>query len=418
MAAALGARVRAAAEGGESEEWDLASCPGALGELVAAAFGPGPLASAEPVRVSFRVGGGKKTRLKYDPALPKDLMGLLAGAGFADDRGASACVECQGSFKYQHDTDKDLKFIHVFPFLSLPPAADGDGGGGAGGAGGGGGGAPAGEDLAEATCRTCSVAELKALAPEKLATFTQKRGAVRWLKGMAKELVALEEAMADPRSGGLSEAQQERYDSTVELPEKIEWLEAEMEAMLERGQLGKTERGDFLGELEERMQALQVSGEEARAGGKAKRAAKLDEAAEKVEAKAAAVRAIQPVELKAKHGKEMAALRKELKEIAKLEGSKQLQNVAALRRIGEREGLEERLAELWAESRGWFNTLPAGAMREGAPAGPKAAKAGGSAGPAPGDGFTAAGGGKRGGKGKVNSSRSKAKSANPFDLLS
>merc|ERR1719399_991493 len=179
--------------------------------------------------------------------------------------------------------------------------------------------------------------------------------------------------------------------------------------MLERGQLGKTERGDFLGELEERARALLVSGEEARAEGKVKRAAKLGEAAEKVEAKAAAVRAIQPIELKAKHGKAMATLRKELREIAKLEGSKQLQNVAALRRIGEREGLEERLAELWADSRGWFNTLPAGAMREGAPAGAKAAKAGGSA---------AVGGGKRGGKGKVNSSRAKAKSANPFDLLS
>merc|ERR1719399_638238 len=108
--------------------------------------------------------------------------------------------------------------------------------------------------------------------------------------------------------------------------------------MLERGQLGKTERGDFLGELEERAQALLVSGEEARAEGKVKRAAKLGEAAEKVEAKAAAVRAIQPIELKAKHGKAMATLRKELREIAKLEGSKQLQNVAALRRIGEREG--------------------------------------------------------------------------------
>merc|ERR1719399_95088 len=142
--------------------------------------------------------------------------------------------------------------------------------------------------------------------------------------------------------------------------------------MLERGQLGKTERGDFLGELEERAQALLVSGEEARAEGKVKRAAKLGEAAEKVEAKAAAVRAIQSIELKAKHGKAMATLRKELREIAKLEG---------------------------------------------APTGAKAAKAGGSAAPAPGDGFTAVGGGKRGGKGKVNSSRAKAKSANPFDLL-
>ena len=286
------------------------------------------------------------------------------------------------------------------------------------GADGGGG---AGEEPdSELTCRTCSVEELEALAPEKLATFTQKRGALRWLKGLAKEMTALEEAMADPRSGGLSEAQQARYDSTVEVAEKVEWLEAGMEAMLADGQLGKVEKEAFLEGLEERARALKANQEEALAGGKAKRAAKLGEAAETVEAKAAAVRSIQPITLKAKHGKEMAAIRKELREIAKIEGSKQLQNVAALRRVAERDDLEERLARLDADSRGWFNTLPAGALQE--PAGGRGGKGkgggGGSAGGPPGDGFTSVGGGKRGGKGKVNSSKAKAKSSNPFDLLS
>ena len=115
----------------------------------------------------------------------------------------------------------------------------------------------------------------------------------------------------------------------------------------------------------------------------------------------------------------MAAIRKELREIAKIEGSKQLQNVAALRRVAERDDLEERLARLDADGRGWFNTLPAGALQEPAVRGGKGKGAGGgsAAGP-PGDGFTSVGGAKRGGKGKVNSSKAKAKSSNPFDLLS
>jgi hypothetical protein len=39
----------------------------------------------------------------------------LRTVGFEEDRGASAVMECAGTYKYQHDTDKDLKFIHVFP---------------------------------------------------------------------------------------------------------------------------------------------------------------------------------------------------------------------------------------------------------------------------------------------------------------
>ena len=32
-------------------------------------------------------------------------------------------MECAGSFKYQHDTDKDLKFIHVFPKIDVSASA-------------------------------------------------------------------------------------------------------------------------------------------------------------------------------------------------------------------------------------------------------------------------------------------------------
>ena len=47
-------------------------------------------------------------------------MEALRGIGFEEDRGASAIMACQGMFKYQHDTDKDLKFIHVFPKARHP----------------------------------------------------------------------------------------------------------------------------------------------------------------------------------------------------------------------------------------------------------------------------------------------------------
>ena len=49
------------------------------------------------------MGGGRYCRM------------ALTSIGFEEDRGGCAVMACQGSFKYQHDTDKDLKFIHVFP---------------------------------------------------------------------------------------------------------------------------------------------------------------------------------------------------------------------------------------------------------------------------------------------------------------
>lgn len=30
----------------------------------------------------------------------------------------------QGTFKYQHDTGKDLKYIHVFPFVTIQEVTD------------------------------------------------------------------------------------------------------------------------------------------------------------------------------------------------------------------------------------------------------------------------------------------------------
>jgi hypothetical protein len=84
----------------------------------------------------LHVGGGKKTRAKYDPDMMKHLSMALSAAGLTEDRGASACAECQGMYKYQHDTDKDLKYLHVFPNVDLIPEGGGDEGGGGGGGGG------------------------------------------------------------------------------------------------------------------------------------------------------------------------------------------------------------------------------------------------------------------------------------------
>ena len=79
------------------------------------------------VACKFVIGESKKTRAKYDPDMLKHLSEALRGAGLEEDRGASACEQCQGMYKYQHDTDKDLKYLHVFPRVDIAAAGD-DGG--------------------------------------------------------------------------------------------------------------------------------------------------------------------------------------------------------------------------------------------------------------------------------------------------
>lgn len=71
-------------------------------------------------RISFVIGGGKNVRGKYEAALPKYVSQSLLAAGFEEDKGASVSLACQGRFKYQHNTDTDLKNIHVFPRVVVP----------------------------------------------------------------------------------------------------------------------------------------------------------------------------------------------------------------------------------------------------------------------------------------------------------
>ena len=106
---ALAGRIRA----GGSDTYDLAGySPLQAADLMQAAFGA-PIEASEMMKVTLVVGGGKKVRTAYGgtEGLVRDVCSALEKLGFAGDRGASCTLECQGSFKYQHDTDKARRCI-------------------------------------------------------------------------------------------------------------------------------------------------------------------------------------------------------------------------------------------------------------------------------------------------------------------
>mmetsp|Transcript_9251 Transcript_9251/g.23643 ORF Transcript_9251/g.23643 Transcript_9251/m.23643 type:complete len:409 (+) Transcript_9251:240-1466(+) len=403
-AKSLAANVRGVTD---SEEFDLGGYEGQqIVDLVSSAFGEA-LSAGQYVKITFVVGGGKKTRQKYSPELPKELAQALSALGFSEDRGASACEACQGSYKYQHDTDKDLKFMHVFPHVTIKAA---------GGAGGGEG-EESWEELSPAQwCTICSVEELQGVTTKsiKIATFAQRKNLLAAMKDAQKRYQACEEKMISMEA--LTDEEQQLYDEAQALPEKVEWVTKLLEEMVEAGGLTAAEKSDMLEQLGTKVEALDQEIRKAKADGKDKKAEKLAEGREQVATRAAALAGKPPIVHKLRHEAELRKLWKQLDNLEKIENTRTALPLDEIKKLRDKPDVEARIAELSEEGKGWF--LPDGqyeaqleaAKQEAlrAAAGKKGAKGGGSTG-----GFQPV---KSGGGRAPGASKSKAPN-NPYEML-
>ena len=123
------------------------------------------------VRFTFVVGGGSKVRQKYDPNLQKYMSKSLQDIGFNLDNTACCAVECAETYKTQHDTDKNLKFLHVFPRVIITSGGAGGGGGAAEEA------APALSDLGSPgyLATVCEFATFQKMVQSKTQSWTQRK---------------------------------------------------------------------------------------------------------------------------------------------------------------------------------------------------------------------------------------------------
>jgi hypothetical protein len=155
-----------------------------------------PIACAEPLRLTFIVGGGKLVRHRYDESLPKWLGAALREAGFADDRGAA--LGDSKVFKLQHDLGQNLIYMHVFPAVEAPAAAAGAAGAAAGagddgaGAGAAAGAAAAAAESPSSRLLTCSLADFSALLTTRIAPWSQRRRLLAALQEASARLAAAE----------------------------------------------------------------------------------------------------------------------------------------------------------------------------------------------------------------------------------
>merc|ERR1711865_76223 len=338
--------------GGLQELYDLSGYSSAqVKDLVQDSFGT-PIAASDAMRVSFTVGGGKNSRQKYSDDMPKFVKEALRGVGFEEDRGASCCLQCQGSFKYQHDTDKNVKTMHVFPHVTLPDTG------------------AVGEDdglfwtpdtMSPVYMSTvCSLKTFTMMTQAKVPTFGQKKLLHKEMKEMVARIQEFEERMCNMQP--LSDGEQELYDAAdLEcMAEKVKWLEEQMELMVCSGLLYSAELKELKASNTRTQATMQSNLEAAQAEGAEKKAKKIGQRlamqVQRAEllASSAANGPVWPQD-ELNRRKLIEQLWVKVLDLEKIENSKQLLGAAELAKLQKKGGLETELESTMAACRTWYD---------------------------------------------------------------
>jgi hypothetical protein len=241
----------------------------------------------------------------------------------------------QGSFKYQHDTDKDLIKMHVFPRVKALPEqeAEEDGGGDMPG------------DCARQIVAT-PLWQFKELVATNAPSFIQHKSLHKVMKGVASRFEEMDAKLVNMQQ--LEPHETELFERGQDISDKVSWLETRMEAMIADGQLTAGEQVFMVADFHAKVQ--QVEAAVAAQQAKGKKTEKLEQQLDLVKAKRDTVSALTP--LPAKRGgvdnKEMELLRNKLKALCKIEAKSGLMSAADAAELAKKPQIEERLAKMEA----------------------------------------------------------------------
>jgi len=383
--ASLAGKVR---KTGESDEWDLANFDQAkCNDLCKAAFSE-PFALSTMVRLSFVVGGGKLVRQKYSDDLPKVMMGALSAIGYKDDESAAINKESGGKFKYQHDTNKNLKFVHVFPLIGGGAAAEG------------------GEEeeeeedegpkSPEEALMVFEGEDFERLVNTHLKTYSQLKRLLDMLKARVVKLEEIEAKMI--KMVTLSAEEQKLFDSIAAdaLKVKMKFVGVKLQGMVDDGKLTSAEKTALMEQLESKLETVEVERAKAEAEGKAKKVTAMEASRDVMLKTKSVLKDCTAVGLPPlRYNDEIRKLHAKMRSLLQIEKEKKGHyTMDELKKIGEKTEIEEALGEyqsrsrMWLEDDGVFQERLDACKRSSAP--PK--KTGGGGG-----GGASSGGGKGGG---------------------
>lgn len=339
----MASRLRSAFLNEQSTLYDCAGVSlGSLSELVLDLLSQPLDTSFDCLRLTFVVGGGKKTRQKYDPMLSRALVEALSSLGFLEDRGAALHPSSAGTFKYQHDTDKDLMFMHVFPHVrSTSASADN---------------AATASGTSQSTVSpkmwivTTTCESLAQRLPNIARQFASKKDLLAFLKAHAADVAAIESKLSNMQA--VDDEEMARYESAVELKEKIDVVTREMEAMMDEGKLTSREKKSMLEQLQSKVRELESEAENAPS---TKRADKLRDAAKKVQARVEKIVSHEPYVHTLPNEALLKKLYRELADLEHLEkASSGLQSLDVVRKLERKGDCEAELTSAEQACRGLF----------------------------------------------------------------
>jgi polyhydroxyalkanoate synthesis regulator phasin len=333
-----------------SEQFDLAGYTEARAkELMVQAFSTPLDAPTEMVKFTFVVGGGKLVRSRYSDDMTKWVTNALKELGYSDDRSAAVDFTSQGTYKQQHDTGQNLKYLIVFPRVTC--GQDGGGGGKASSSDTG----TAGPNTSskEYIVAACEFSTFCEIVNSKTQSWSQRKRLLKVLQDAKVEFDALEQKLM--QGALLSPAEQAVYDSNSGCDtEKIAWLQGEIKGMVDSGKLTAEEKTQLVESMGETLKGLEEELAQEQAG--AASAPKLEKLGAKATALRARLQTVQsaaPVTHRLRKGDEIQKCVVELQPLYALEerGRAVALTIADLRTLEGKSDLEDRMAGLEVASR-------------------------------------------------------------------
>jgi len=296
-----------------------------------------------PLRFALVVGAGRgQGKARYSDTLPKIVSAALREIGYEDSRGADTCWECQAMYKYQHDTDKNLKVIHVFPRMQRIEEKKPDSGPGS----------PSKEQSRLFLAAVCDIEKFNELISEKVWSFSQKSNLLDGLKKVVKTIKSAEEKLMSRQDP--SELENRYYEAVASdvVSEKVKYVEMQLEELIDKEMLTGAEQQKvakkFKKAVKKQTKKLENLKDE-------KKIRKLKRNVELLTERLQKTQKAQPVIWGGRNQKELEDLVDKLEEIEIIEQKNNRSN-RMLKKLKQKGRLEMRLADIQQQEKGWFET--------------------------------------------------------------
>jgi len=227
----------------ESEQIDLAGyTEQRVRDTLTPALGTPLEGPTAMIRITFVVGGGKLVRSKYNDDLLKWVTTTMRDLGYEDDKSAAETFDSQGTFKYQHDTGANLKYVIVYPHVACANKSSADAEE-----------AKVGPSMntrsPEFLVVSASTSTLQEIVAAKAVSWKQKKGCLKVLQEGVEKFKEVETKLFSGQP--LSDAEQFIYDNNSGCDdEKIAWLQGAVKAHVADARLTKREKNELLESIE------------------------------------------------------------------------------------------------------------------------------------------------------------------------